>query len=371
MAKLNKKKLIKNSIKIFEDCLLPNGALVAAPTHQPYYPKDAISYLNVWPGRDAGFALAAMLLVGKDYYKPVLNWIWERAEDFQSSKEKNHEGILFRNYHTNGRIYLHYFQPDQNGTLLWSIGFKKVITREKLTELEQMVAQKAAQGIVKVWNKDHFTLPIEDLWEERGTQPKEGILTYSLASCAKGLDIATEILNEKKYSRVAEQMKKVLKKYCWDKKENLIPRRFGGSLGNELIADGSLSGLVWPFNTGFKTEHLEKMIERMEKDIVSEYGVHRYQSDSYEGSLSNGHNHKNQQAGAWPLLTFWLSIAYSELGNQEKAEYYFNLVFDKIKDDYFIPEQLFCCEQVPWVGVKPLLWSHAMAIFAAWKLEKI
>jgi GH15 family glucan-1,4-alpha-glucosidase len=370
MPAFNKNKLIATSVKVFEDCLLPNGALVAAPTHQPYYPKEASNYLYVWPGRDSGFSLAAMLLVGKDYYEPVLRWIWERAEDFQSSADSSHEGILFRNYFVNGRIYLHYFQPDQNGTLLWSIGFKAKLKKEPLSELERLVAQKAAEALVRIWEKDHFILPIEDLWEERSVKPTEGILTYSLASCAVGLKRAGELLNNNQFTQIAKEMRSVLDKYCWGEKENLIPRRFGGSLGEEVVADGSLSGLIWPFNTGFPKKHLEKMVKRLEQDIVTEFGVHRYPADSYEGALDGGHNHKNEQAGAWPLLTFWLSLAYAELGYKKKAEYYFDLVFEKTEDEYF-PEQLFCCEAVPWEGVKPLLWSHAMALFAAWKLGKI
>ncbi len=34
----------------------------------PYYPKDAKSYLYCWPGRDTGFNLAAMLLLGEDHF---------------------------------------------------------------------------------------------------------------------------------------------------------------------------------------------------------------------------------------------------------------------------------------------------------------
>ncbi|MCH7492512.1 hypothetical protein IID19_02855 [Patescibacteria group bacterium] len=371
MKKFDIEKLKQVSLQVFEDSLLPNGALVAAPTHQDYYPKEATNYMYVWPGRDGGFALAAMLLAGKDYYQPVLRWIWDRAEDFQHSEDKSHEGLLFRNYYLNGRIYLHYLQPDQNGTLLWSIGFKKEFTKKSLTALEKKVVIKAADALVRIWDGEKFTLPIEDLWEERGTRPGQGVLTYSLAACATGLESAAKMISNKDYKKVSESMKSVMHHYCWDDKEGLIPRRFEGSLGCESVPDASLAGLVWPFNIGFNPDHLKRSIMRFEKELLSEHGFHRYPQDQYEGSLGDGHNHDNDQAGAWTLLTFWMSIACHELGDKKKAEEYFNLVFKYVDDDYLIPEQLFCCHAVPWIGVKPLVWSHAMALFAAWKLGKL
>ena len=39
-------KLFKSSKVVFKDCLLPNGCLVAAPSHMPYYPKFAKKYLQ-------------------------------------------------------------------------------------------------------------------------------------------------------------------------------------------------------------------------------------------------------------------------------------------------------------------------------------
>lgn len=371
MKTVNIEKLKLASIKVFEDSVLPNGALVAAPVHQDYYPKEATNYMSVWPGRDAGFALAGMLLAGKDYYQPTLEWIWDRAEDFQESVDKSHEGLLFRNYHLNGRIYLHYLQPDQNGTLLWSIGFKEQFTKQPLSDLEKKVVTKAADALVRIWDGEKFTLPIEDLWEERGVKPGEGLLTYSVAACAKGMDEAARLTGNKEYKKTADSMKAVLHKYCWDDKDSLIPRRFEGSMGCDNTPDTSLAGLVWPFDIGFKREHIEQTIKTFEEKVISDHGFYRYPQDTYEGSLGEGHNHTNQQAGAWPLLTFWMSIAANELGDTKKADEYFNLVFKYIDDDYLIPEQLFCCHLVPWVGVKPLVWSHAMALFAAWKLGKL
>lgn len=350
---------------------MPNGAVIAAPVHQPYYPKNAKSYIHVWPGRDLGFALAAMILIGEDYYEQTLTWLWERAEDFQTSVDPMHEGLIFRNYHVNGSIYLHHLQPDQNGTLLWSINFKKQITKKKLSKLEKQVVIQAADALARIWHNGHFSLNTEDLWEEIGIRPHVGNFTYSLASCAVGLESAYQITKDNKYLKTSRQMKTALKKYPWSNADGYIPRRFNANSKFNNTLDGSMAALVWPFNTGLPKKHLKNTLEKIEEKLISkkaQLGVMRYPRDMYAGSQGDWHNYKNEHAGAWPLLTFWLSIAYNEIGDKQKAEKYFNMVFDNIGDDYFIPEQLFCCPKNGWQGIKPLLWSNAMAIIAAWKL---
>lgn len=365
MIEINKLKT--TSLKVFEDCLLPNGCLVAAPVAQPYYPKDAKSYMYAWPGRDSGFALASMLLLGQDYYQPVLRWLWERAEDFnQSTQDEWRQGLIFKSYHPNGLVREHQFQPDQGGTLMWALGFKQELTRKNLSPLELQVLQKLADGYARIWLGPTFKVAVEDLWEERGATPAEGNFTYSLAAVATGLRVAGRILKEQKYADVAFQITQVLKQYCWNETEKIIPRKFkSGECREDLTVDGSLLGLVWPFNLGFPQEHLLATVVKIEETLLSAQGVHRYSGDTYKGADS--HNHSNDKAGAWPLLTFWLSLACAQLDQKEKAEKYFNLAWGNLADEY-IPEQIFCCELMPWTGIKPLLWSHAMFLLAAWKL---
>lgn len=359
--------LAKNAQIVFEDCLLPNGCLVAAPVHQSYYPSSAKSYLYSWPGRDAGFALAAMLLIGKDYYEPVLRWLWERAEDFQMSDKAEFTGLILRDYHVNGLAHIHQFQPDQGATLLWSLAFKKQITAKPLTQFEQDIVKHLADNLVRVWDGASFTMSIEELWEERGLKSEEGLFVYSAAAVSKALQVAGQMTSTKKYSQAADQIKKRIHEHAWHKDKGLA-RSFGGTLDYDLTIDGSMSGLVWPFGVDLPKAQLEHTVDRIIKELTSFWGVHRYPDDAYEGVGEKAHNHDNEKAGAWPLLTFWLSIACKELGREKQAQKYFDLVFDKLPDRRYIPEQLFCCETVPWVGIKPLLWSHAMAVFAAWKL---
>jgi len=353
----------KDFIKIFESCLLPNGCLVAAPAQMPYYPSHAKSYFYSWPGRDVGFSLVAMLLCGKDYYEPVMKWIWERAEDFQTSSNADEIGLIFRSYHPNGLIREHEYQPDQAGTLLWALGYKHKL-KGKLSELELKVMDHASKNLARIWNGSVFNSTTEDIWEERGLEPLEGNFTYSLASCITGFEMASKIVNNSELKKESDSMRDIIKKYCFECKDDLIPRYFGGELGIDDTIDASLLGLVWPFNIGFEEKYLLASTNAIESKLLTDLGVHRYPDDQYQGAVDHSHNYKNEKAGAWPLLTFWLSIAKAKFGDKAKAKKYFDLTFSQLSDKALIPEQLFTDSENGWVGVRPLLWSHAMSVLA-------
>lgn len=351
--------------KVFNDCLLPNGCLVAAPSHMPYYPAHAKSYLYSWPGRDNGFNLLAMAHLGEDLYEPVLEWLWERAEDFKLANEPHISGLVHRSYFPNGIIRESQFQPDQGATLIWSIYEKNKLLKKDFSTLETDVINAIANGYKRTWNETKFSINIEDLWEERELAIDYGNFTYSLSACAIAMHIAAKLLKDDSYDKISNQMRDSILEDISKIKTRHIPRHFGGMLKNDFTTDGSLSGLVWPFNIGFNDAILNRTLKRIENRILDETGVYRYHNDQYEGGISV--RKPDIEAGSWPLLTFWLSIAYSRMGNKDKALKYFELPFKYIGDDYLIPEQIFK-DNSNWEGIKPLLWSHSMAIFAAQKL---
>lgn len=361
-------KLLEKSKEIFYDCLLPNGCLVAAPSHMPYYPAQAKSYLFCWPGRDSGFNLTGALHLGIDSFDEVLTWIWERAEDYQTSLSKWKEGLLFRSYHPHGRIREARFQPDQTGTLLWAIG--EYHKKHELSKLQKQILRKSGDGLANLWEEGQFKLFIEDPWEERIAHPRfKTHLTYSLAACASGLSSAHKILPHRKWNRVAREMGRLVEKKAYDKGVGYFLRRFGGEIETkDYNIDASMLGLVWPFAIVKAIDRrMVSTVEKIEERLVDDLGVHRYQFDEYEGEIEAGDLHYKQGAGVWPLLTFWLSIVLSKMGERGKAEKYFWLVLDQLDDDFLIPEQLFP-KGDPRIGVKPLLWSHMMFVHAAYEL---
>lgn len=362
--------LVVKTKEVFADCLMPNGAVVAAPGHMPYFPaRTHKSYLYVWPGRDAGFALTAGLLIGVDYYEPFLAWLWERAENFRKAPVhlKYAEGLLLRSYAISGGVHETPWQPDQNATLMWAL--QEYERKKTLAPRMQEIAEHLAGGLTKYWANTYFARPTQDLWEERIAHPLfKTNLTYTLASCSFALQWAGERFGRQAYTEDAEEMRGMVDAYAHDADAGYFVRRFGGSVRSIKAIDASMAGLVWPFSVFDQGDaRLSDTVRAIEAKLLTPEGVMRYELDEYEGEMEMGGLHYKQGAGAWPLLTFWLSIAHSRLGNKEKAEEYFRLVINQVGDDLLIPEQLFPRHD-PRVGIKPLLWSHAMFVHAAHEL---
>jgi len=200
-----------------------------------------------------------------------------------------------------------------------------------------------------------------DLWEERHTFPDlKDSFTYDLVACSKGLEKANEIIPNSRWEEVSNQMKKLLEKHYNGK----FFVRSHGILSDEKI-DASMLGLVYPFESIKPDDkRMKSTVKEIEKKLVINGGVHRYEHDEYDGWMYESF-HRKKGAGAWPLLNFWLSIYYSKLGKKKKARKYFDWVVDRV-DDY-IPEQIF--DNDIQVSVSPLAWSHVMFLIAGKNLE--
>ena len=133
------KSLWETSKKVILDCSLENGAIVAANSDNPYYPKDAFNYRYVWP-RDAAYICVAAQEAGIDtIQKPFFDWLLERPEDFKETC------LLYQNYSTNGTKFWLSFQPDQNGTMLWAI--YKFFERKKIPKKYVLLIDQLATGL--------------------------------------------------------------------------------------------------------------------------------------------------------------------------------------------------------------------------------
>ncbi|MBU4482291.1 hypothetical protein KKC16_02470 [Patescibacteria group bacterium] len=359
MNKEKIKKLIQSSRQVFQDVSLPNGAIIAANTDLPYYPKRAANYHYVWP-RDAAYICVAAQKVGVKIQENFFNWLIDRPERFKK------ESLLFQKYSPNGLLESGNFQPDQAGAVLWAIYeyYKKDLS--KALKYENLI-YRLADGLANDWHKEYFFHHTVDLWEE-GNRHTSSVYknnhTYSLAACAKGLLLANEMIKNDNWKEKAEQMTKRID-FNYDKNAKRFLRNKGDEVA-DFNMDASLLGLVWPFNI-IKSDdpRMLETIKQTEKELVIFGGVHRYENDMYDGEGSG-----QEGAGAWPILNFWMSIYYSIAGDKEKAKKYFNWVLDKLEEDEYgnyIPEQIF--QDTKRKGVYPLAWSHAMFVLAAEKLN--
>ncbi|WP_320040515.1 glycoside hydrolase family 15 protein [uncultured Desulfobacter sp.] len=348
------KKLLEISRQVILDCALENGGIVAANSTKGNFPSNAKNYFYVWP-RDAAYVCIACELLGiNEVAENFFNWCFKRAEDFEK------EGLFYEKYYPNGLKALSRFQPDQTGSVLFALSHFINNNPEKKETFQEMI-EKAANGICHVWDKNHFTINTNDLWEERLCFPdlKESF-TYSLAACIKGLSDANTLFPNKIWLDVATEMELQLKKHYM----GFFVRSFGDIPDKRI--DASVLGLVFPFEIyNSNDERVINSIKELEKRLNINGGIHRYEHDEYDGWMLNG-KHRKKGAGAWPLLNFWLSICYVRSGDNNKALQYYNWVLDKIGSDVYMPEQIF--ENDIQVSVSPLLWSHVMFVIASHEL---
>jgi len=357
IEKINK--LVRSTIKIIEDCTLENGGIVAANSTKGYFPVNAKNYYYIWP-RDAAFTCIAADLIGmQDLQKNFFRWCLGNAEDFKN------KGLFYEKYYPNGLKASLNLQPDQTGVVLFAVyNYCRSHPQEANNpEIEELL-RLAANGICSIWNGRHFTEITNDLWEERFCYPVlEENFTYSLASCIKGLICANEIIPTEKWLKTAEEMKIRIKEHF----DSFFVRSYG-KLSDKRI-DASVLGLVYPFEIYEANDPLIiASVNEIEKQLVFDGGLHRYSNDEYDGWMQNG-KHMNKGSGAWPLLNFWLTIYYTIRKDEDKAARYYYWVIDKLKDNSYIPEQIF--DNNLQVSVSPLLWSHVMFYIATKHLNLV
>ncbi len=361
--------LLQSSKKVIADCSLPNGAIVAANSSKSYFPKEAKNYRYVWP-RDALYICMAANILGLKIEEKFFNWCI-KAEGWKQT------GLFYEKYFVNGRKARHHFQPDQTGSVLITLfnyyrHAQKKCSGDKFAEL----IKKSADGLCKIWDKDHFKLVTQDLWEERLCFPDlKDNSTYSLAICSRGLFCANALIPNQNWLKTAQEMKIALLNNF--KNQKYFYRSFGKM--NDLRVDASLLGLVWP--TGMVDANgkiMKKTVQLIEEKIVKKDGVYRYEHDEYDGWMYKNNTPNEMQrkkgAGYWPLLNFWMTIYYLEKSggsnpnDRKKAlRYYHKVLGDlKIRNTTFIPEQIF--NNKIQVSVSPLCWSHAMFVIATKRL---
>ena len=344
------KELIAVSKRVLADCALENGAIVATNSDKSYYPREAAYYRYVWP-RDASFTCLAAQYIDLPVQIPFFKWLFEKPEDFKK------EQLLYANYSTNGRIGTmgKMFEPDQMGTVLFAIYSYFKNDPKKAFPFKQLIS-RLADGLCSVWNKTYFIPNTVDLWEDgfrKTSTTVENNFTYSLAACARGLLCADEIFPNKIWKKSAGQMMKKINASYSDKNNYFL--RNHGRIDDKNI-DASLLGLVWPFEIiEANDKRIKSTIEKIEKELVLDGGVHRFQFDYFdsEGTAWEG-------GGAWPALNFWLAIYWHLVGDNKKAKAYYNWVIERV--DKYIPEQIFPDFRI---GIYPLAWSHAMFIIAS------
>ena len=346
------KKILEVSKSVITDGCMENGAIVAANSFKDYYPPEAKHYFYVWPRDGSYVSIAADMLGVEDVQENFFRWCLKRAEGFRNS------GLFFEKYYVNGPKALNRFQPDQTGSVLFAIWHHYQDKLEDSLEFEELI-QMAGDGLTRVWNGKGFDLVANDLWEERLAFPDlDENFTYSLAACIRGLECASEMIPKgaERWLAAAGEMRSRLDEHF--KSDHFV--RSYGKLTDRRI-DASVLGLVYPFAIYDADDpRIVSTVEEIERKLVIDGGVHRYEQDEYDGWMYEG-MHRKKGAGAWPLLNFWLSICLAQKGDAEMARRRYDWVLEK--SGGYIPEQIF--DNDLQISVSPLLWSHAMFVIAS------
>ena len=408
-------KIIDRSKEVFKRVSLENGAIVAADSSSPIYPKGSPNYFYVWPADAAHICIASDILGLHDIPEKFFNWLLTRAEKIE-------DGWVFQRYDPNGMAngflifeiyseeglktiskYQHevtmwgrggkrggfrvQIQIDNYGYIVWAFyKHKKFCKTNECRTTTKKVINSILDRLAKLWGADSFKILYHDRWEEKIGYPGVNI-THSLLLSYLGFKLGMEMVGEKnKWKKTFLSIKDTLKK-AYVESENKWKAVFGNryekknylSLYTELMRgdsfdpeiDSLLFSLVYPVDFVKKDERIEKFIDWLVEKIKihkNHLGLGRYPGDTYNGIFIDGSSrYPGSKGNAWPIVNFWASIVYSRLENYQKAEKYFDWVISKVKE--YIPEQITLDGKFR--GPIPLAWSHAMFIIAAKELGYI
>lgn len=238
------------------------------------------------------------------------------------------------------------FQLDAYGTWLWGLTQHiKLSGRKDLLEKFKDSIYTTIKYIENLWFYPNY-----DIWEEN----KDKIHTSTLACLYGGLHSINEFLKDKSVEKTASRIKSFILTNC------IKDYTFIKYIGTSDI-DSSLIWLAVPFGVvDINDETFKNTIKKIENDLLTCGGLHRYKKDTYYGG------------GEWILLSCWLGWYYAEKNDLEKADSILSWVQKCADSEGNLPEQVF--EHVNnkayypyWVKkwgnpASPLLWSHAMYI---------
>ncbi len=325
--------LVGTTTRVFADCLLPNGALVEAPAHLPFYPAAARDTMRCRPGLDAAAAILAMATLGRDVRTPLLRWLVDRAAGFDD------DGLLHRSYHLHGPSSDD--TPDLFGTalLLYAVCDGPAGPMSPVTE---RATRSLASSLAIRWDADLGSF-------RRQTQPTGALRAAELAAVAAALSAAGAALDIHEWTRVADLVQsaaaaateQTFRHRC--NAENLGP-------GEEPLF--AIFSLGWPFDREGTGLQAARIAEQM---MIGNTG---------EGSLHRSHEHAAATRNTVrPVELFWLAAALANGGAHDDARRYFHLGVATADHSGHFPERADQTELSP--SPRPYLLAHLLFLIAA------
>lgn len=335
--------LVQQSFKTLNKGKLDNGLFVAAPSDDYWY---------VWM-RDNVMISFAFLRQTCDTYERIY-WRWLDMLIEYEEKLTHHTKVAPKVWfeHIHARFSAEdvkeintpwsHAQNDAVGGLLFGIGEgikvgKKMLRNEKDKEIVQKVVLYLAT--MKYWKKEDA-----GAWEE-GLE----LRTSSIAACVAGLRNVSDIVcvPDLLIDNGMDALYELFPYETRTRKQDLA----------QLTA-------IYPYRV-FGDEMSKIILENVEKNLLRKNGVLRYQLDSYYSTLGTRDLPLDCYVGTEAEWTFgfgYLAIAWTELGDYDKARKYLEL-FESVANEKGEFPELYLANGIPNKNT-PLLWSHAVYIVA-------
>jgi GH15 family glucan-1,4-alpha-glucosidase len=339
--------LATSSIDLILENQAPSGAYIASPNFS--------NYTYCW-FRDGAYIAYCMDLVGE--HSSAGRFHQWAAKVITSREKIIHQAIdhAQRNGKPSRKHYLHAryqlngeddhgdwpnYQLDGFGTWLWSLAEHARVSGESISPSIRESIQLVCNYLIALWK-----YPCSDCWEEF----PEKIHTYTLGSIYAGIKAVSPLIGEET-TEILDQLRKLVNEDC------VQGGHFTKYLGTNQV-DANLIGLAVPYHL-VELDHplMTATVERIEKDLLKNGGLHRYLGDSYYGG------------GEWILLTAWLGWYWADRREKARARELLSWIESQADERGYLPEQIpqnlnqpeyFQIWRKRWGKIaNPLLWSHA------------
>jgi GH15 family glucan-1,4-alpha-glucosidase len=350
--------LARASIDIILANQAPSGAYLASPAFPVYryswlrdgaFIADAMSRIGQVASADAFFGWCATTIEART---DRIDRLVARAAAGEAITASEH---LHTRYTINGAETddeWWNFQLDGYGAWLWALGAHH---ERHGTDVSALLpgALASARYVEAFW-----TEPSYDWWEEH----RDHRHVSTLGAIGAGLRAVAALpgLDPGRAGRFAETAATIHETLVAEGgRLGYLPKWIGGD-----AVDASLLSIAVPFGLFAPASPLiAGTVQRIERDLVHDGGVHRYLEDTYYGG------------GEWLLLAAFLGLHYAAVGRADEARTQLEWIAGHAASDGALPEQvddhlLAPSRRPEWLErwgpvASPLLWSHSMYLALA------
>ncbi len=347
-----------------------NGAIIASgDSEMLQFGRDYYEY--VWP-RDASFAAIALGKAGdfntpRHFFKFCEETVTEKGYFMHKYRPDKSLGASWHPWVRNGKKQLP-IQEDETALVIYGLWKYYELSRdlEFIEGLFNTLIRKAGDFMVS-YRDDKTGLPSAsyDLWEQDyGTSTFTASCVYAaLLASSRFAKLLGKDEIEKKYSQVAQDIKRAILKYLYDPDEKIFYKLIDNTERETRIdrtIDMSSIYSIYKFEVlsvddEIVKKAMEKTVERLE--VKTEVGgIARFEGDSYH------HKGGNYPGNPWVITSMWIAQYYIGVAKTESdlepVRRWISWVVKNASSSKTLPEQ-FDPYSGEHLSASPLVWSHA------------